>query len=275
MSTTSTEIITFIGAGNMAEALIRGMLAQDPFAPGQLRVTDIDPARRAYFENTYGIAAWADNAQAVAGAHAVVLAVKPQQMVSLLQGLASHWTDGQLVVSIAAGLPAARIEAELPATVRVVRVMPNTPALVGRGVHAIGPGTRATAEDTKRVATWLGASGQVVHVTEAQMDAVTAISGSGPAYVFYLMEAMQTAAASLGLEPEMARDLVIGTVAGAAALWEASPDQSAADLRARVTSKGGTTAAAMAVLDEAQVQQRWVEAMQAAYQRARDLAQQA
>ncbi len=269
----TADTLTFIGGGNMAEALIRGLLAQGRIAARQLRVTDINPDRRAFFEETYGISTSPDNAQAVAEATAVVLAVKPQQLATVLRDLAGHWTEGQLVVSIAAGVTTARIEAELPATVRVVRVMPNTPALVGRGVHAIAPGTRATADDTERVAAWLGASGQVVHVTEAQMDAVTAVSGSGPAYVFYLMEAMQAAAESLGLEPRMARDLIIGTVDGAAALWQASPDQSAADLRARVTSKGGTTAAAIAVLDNAHVQQHWVQAVQAAHQRAQELAQ--
>ncbi len=272
-TTPPPHTLAFIGGGNMAEALLRGLLQQDRVSAAQLRVTDIDATRRAYLEATYHIQTDADNGVAIRWATHVVLAVKPQQLIPLLQSVREAWRSDQVVISIAAGIPTARIEAELPTDVRVVRCMPNTPALVGQGVHAIALGSRATTADSEQVADWLAATGKVVSLAEAQMDAVTAISGSGPAYVFYLMEAMEAAAAELGLAPDCARELITATVAGTAALWQGQPDETPATLRQRVTSKGGTTAAAMAVLEHAAVRTHWIAAIRAAEQRARELAQ--
>ncbi len=262
--------IVFIGAGNMAEALVSGLLRREVAGMEQIRVTDIQEDRIAYFRAAYGVEGLKDNIAAVRDADVVVLAVKPQGMEEVLETIHSAITDRHLLISIAAGVPLARMESVLGESVRAVRVMPNTPALVGKGVAAICPGRRATEEDMALTEQIIGATGLVVRVTEDRMDAVTAISGSGPAYVFYLMEAMQEAAQRLGLDETVADDLITGTVEGAARLV-AETGLSPAELRERVTSKGGTTAAALAVMNEEDVHDHLVTAVMAAFQRANEL----
>jgi pyrroline-5-carboxylate reductase len=262
------EHIAFLGGGNMAEALISGLLRQDVVAPEQIRVTDIQAERCQHFTHTHRIHADADNGAAVAAADVIVLAVKPQIMHALLAEIAPALTARHLVISIAAGIPLAALEPHISG--RVIRAMPNTPALVGQGVTAICGGTHATEADYATAETLLAGAGMVVRVQEADMDAVTAVSGSGPAYVFYLMEAMTEAADRLGLAPAVARDLIVQTVAGAAALVRQTGTDPAT-LRARVTSKGGTTAAAIAVMDEEDVHDHLVTAILSADQRAREL----
>ncbi len=267
----AAERIVFIGAGNMAEALARGLLGARAAKPQDLFVTDVAPARLAHFRERYGIAGGTDNAAAARTAAALVLAVKPQTMAEVCRGLAGALERDPLVVSIAAGVPTARIEEWLGGAPRVVRAMPNTPALVGAGVAALAPGRRATPEDLARAERLLGAVGAVVRVEEAAMDAVTAVSGSGPAYVFYLAEAMRSAAERLGLTPEVARTLVERTIAGAGRLLSesgAAPEE----LRRRVTSKGGTTEAAVGVLDARGVRAAIEEAVAAAAARSREMA---
>ena len=185
------ERIVFIGAGNMAEALVRGLLAAGVASAEHLFVTDVLPARRAHFLSRYSVAGGADNADAARSADVIVLAVKPQQMPDVCRELAGALPRDPLILSIAAGATTARIEEWLGGAARVVRAMPNTPALVGAGVTALAPGRRATAADLDRAERLLGAVGAVVRVGEDALDAVTAISGSGPAYVFYLAEAMR------------------------------------------------------------------------------------
>ncbi len=262
--------VAFIGAGNMTEALVSGLLRQGMADANRIRVTDIQEDRRAYFRAAYGVQAADDNLAAVRQADWVVLAVKPQGMQEVFEAIRPAITDRHLVISIAAGVPLARIEAALGEGVRVVRVMPNTPALVGKGVAAICPGVHATEADLSVAERLLGATGRVVRVEEEQMDAVTAISGSGPAYVFYLMEAMQEAAQRLGLDEQVADLLIVHTVSGAARLVTET-GQSPAELRERVTSKGGTTAAAISVMQEEDVHDHLVTAIMAAYQRAKEL----
>jgi len=262
--------IVFIGAGNMAEALVSGLIRQGIALPDRIRVTDVREDRCAYFRAAYGVEGSDDNAAAVGEADMVVLAVKPQGMRNVLEAIRPAIAQRHLVVSIAAGVALARIESALGAGIRAVRVMPNTPALVGKGVAAICPGAHATEEDLAVTERILGATGLVVRVVEEQMDAVTAISGSGPAYVFYLMEAMQEAAQRLGLDETVAAKLIAGTVEGAARLMTET-GQSPADLCVRVTSKGGTTAAALSVMQEEDVHDHLVTAMMAAYQRAQEL----
>lgn len=264
--------IGFVGAGNMAEALIGGILNAGIADSAALAVSDVRPERRRHFTEVYGVAAFEDNKALVKNRDMVVLCVKPQQIDEVLQQIAGALdTSRTLVLSIVAGIPTTRIESALSAQARVVRAMPNTPALIGEGAAAICAGKNAGDEDLKRAERLLGAVGLVVRVKEELMNAVTAISGSGPAYVFYLMEAMIDAARELGIDAEVARRLVVQTVKGAALLCEARGCQPE-ELRAAVTSKGGTTAAALLVLTENRVFQNLIAAMKAAHKRAEELA---
>lgn len=261
--------IVFIGVGNMAEALVRGLLDSGTCRVGQLRVADIRPERLAYFADTYGVDGTASNADAASAADVIVLAVKPQVVGEALAGLRGALDPAALVISIAAGIAAARIEQGLGGTPRVIRVMPNTPSLVGAGAAAIAPGTHAGEEDLALAECLMAAVGIVERVAEADLDAVTALSGSGPAYVFYLVEALLAAASELALDPGVARRLAVATVAGAARLL-GETGEDPAELRRRVTSKGGTTEAAIAVFDAREVRTAVVAALRAARDRSRE-----
>lgn len=261
--------VVFVGAGNMAEAIVSGMVAGSFCAPEKIIMTDVRPERLADLENEYGISTSTDN-DVVKNAEIVVLAVKPQVMTDVLKGIAPVLRKETLIISIAAGIPTAKIEAALGGKRRVVRVMPNTPALVGQGASAIAAGVNADEADLEVTETILGCVGLTVRVEEKEIDAVTALSGSGPAYVFYLLEGMLAAAEKMGLDKETARKLAIKTVAGAARLMEDSGE--AADvLRAKVTSKGGTTEAAIRSLDESGVKEAVVLALLAAQKRSVEL----
>lgn len=262
--------IVFLGAGNMAEALVKGLIRSRVVRPGQLFVTDVRPERLAYFRKHFRVQGGEDNAAAAATADVLVLAVKPQQLADLLKTIASHVPRRVLMLSLAAGFRTARIESLLPQGVRVVRAMPNTPALVGAGMAAICGGRYARPADFADAEAILGAVGQVVRVNEADMDAVTALSGSGPAYVFYFAEAMLRAARAMRLSQRTARTLIEQTFQGAARLM-AETGEDPAVLRERVTSKGGTTAAALGVLTEAGVGEALERAVLAAQRRSREL----
>jgi len=270
MKTLAGLRIGFLGGGNMAEALVKGLISSGACATADLHVTDIRGERCEALASAYGIRASSNNGAAAAEADILVLAVKPQQMREVAEGIACVRKRDAGVLSIAAGLRTGTLESWLGAGARVVRAMPNTPALVGAGVSAICPGRDATPEDMDRAEALLGATGRVVRVAEEQMDAVTATSGSGPAYVFHLMESMIEAAVELGIEPATARVLVEDTVAGAAKLVRET-GLPPAELRERVTSKGGTTAAALDVIRARGVGQAWKDAMAAAKRRGDEL----
>jgi pyrroline-5-carboxylate reductase len=261
--------VVFVGAGNMAEAIVSGMVAGNFCAPEKIIMTDVRPERLAELEGEYGVSTTTDN-KVVKNAEIVVLAVKPQVMMDVLKGIAPALRKETLIISIAAGIPASKIEAALGGKHRVVRVMPNTPALVGQGASAIAAGTNADEADLEVTETILGCVGLTVRVKEGDLDAVTALSGSGPAYVFYLLEGMLAAAEQMGLDKETARKLALKTVAGAARLMEDSGETAEA-LRAKVTSKGGTTEAAIRSLDEAGVKDAVVQALLAAQKRSVEL----
>lgn len=261
--------VVFIGAGNMAEAIVSGMLAAEFCAPEKISMTDIRPERLSGLADEYGISAAADN-RVVENAEIVVLAVKPQVLDEVLKEIAPVLREETLVISIAAGVTSSRIEKTLGGKRRVVRVMPNTPALVGQGASAIAAGTNADEADLEVTEAVLGCVGLTVRVEEKDLDAVTALSGSGPAYVFYLLEGMLAAAEQMGLDPATARSLALKTVEGAARLMEDSGETAEA-LRAKVTSKGGTTAAAIQVLEEKGVKQAVVAALLAAHKRSIEL----
>jgi len=257
--------VVFIGAGNMAEAIVSGMVDGSFCAPEKIIMTDVRPERLADLAREYGVSTSTDN-RVVKDAEIVVLAVKPQAMTDVLKGIAPVLRKETLVISIAAGIPAARIEAELGGNHRVVRVMPNMPALVGQGASAIAAGANADEADIEVAETILGCVGLTVRVKESDLDAVTALSGSGPAYVFYLLEGMLAAADKMGLDKETARKLALKTVEGAARLMEDSGEE-ADVLRVKVTSKGGTTEAAIRSLDEAGVKEAVIQALIAAQKR--------
>lgn len=236
--------LVFVGAGNMAEALLQGILTAGLWDPASVWLTDIRSERLEELQNRFGVRTSTDNPEAVREAAVVFLCVKPQQLQEVIEALKGHGADA-LWVSIAAGISTATLEKWLGPERRVVRVMPNTPALVQCGAAGYCGGCRADASDLAWVQRCLESVGMAVQVAEADLHAVTALSGSGPAYVFYFAEALLQGASELGLDAEIARDLLVQTLKGSAELLSAQPAVPPGELRARVTSKGGTTAAAL------------------------------
>jgi pyrroline-5-carboxylate reductase len=264
-----SERIAFLGGGNMAEAIIGGLLAGGIAPAKQIVVSDLAADRRTLLVKKHGIGVTVDNAEAVRGAAVVVLAVKPQQAAEALASAKDSFSDQQLLVSICAGLTTASLEGQMPA--RVVRVMPNLPALVRKGVSAICGGACATAADLDLVDELFTAVGAVVRLPEDRMNEVTALSGSGPGYVFAFIEAMEAAAVAMGLSPAMARKMAIGTVRGAAEL-AAKTGEDPAELRRHVSSKGGTTLAGLAAMEAGGFSASVAAGMKAARDRAAELA---
>ena len=264
------KTLGFIGAGNMAEAMARGVLRAELFAKDALVAADISEERRAVFADELGVRVTADAAEVVRDADVIVLAVKPQQLDAVLEAVAPEATADKVFVSIAAGAPTSRIEAALGEGSRVVRVMPNTPMLVGEGMSALCAGSRATEADTALAERICGCAGETVIVDEAHMDAVTAVSGSGPAYFFHMVEQMIEAGVAEGLDPEVALRLAKQTALGAARLM-LEFDHPPAELLRRVTSPGGTTHAAFEVVAEHAADKAWVAAIRRAAARSREL----
>jgi len=263
--------IVFLGGGNMANALIGGMLKQG-FAAGDITVIDPGSEARAKLTAAYAVDCL-DAADKLAGpADLIVLAVKPQQMKEAVQPLVPLLGNA-VVVSIAAGLDMAALSRFLGGHRKIVRCMPNTPALIGAGITGLCALPEVSANERDAADRVLRAVGSTVWIAdEAKMDGVTALSGSGPAYVFLFIEALQQAAADLGFTPEQGRQLAIETVQGAAAL-AAQSTEPAAVLRERVTSKGGTTEAALRTMAEQGVKEGIVAGVKAAEARGRELGQ--
>lgn len=264
--------IGFIGSGNMAEALIRGILAAKVCSPQDLFISDVRPERLKELANKYGVIPCDANAEIVRRSDTVVLSVKPQVMNDALQSIQGAAGAGKLFISIAAGVRVAKIAAAL-GDLPIIRVMPNTPALIGEGASAVFANDLAKPL-LKRALLICSAVGKAVVVQdEAQIDAVTAVSGSGPAYFFLLMEAMMETAVSLGLPPDVAKDLVLQTAKGAGLLAAESDKngESPAVLRRKVTSPGGTTEAALKVFAANNFQKVVTAALTAAQDRSREL----
>ena len=260
--------IAFIGGGNMASALIGGLLAQG-MAPTQIEVVEPSEAARSSLLAQFGVTAQALPGPGLRAADLVVWAVKPQVFrEAALQ--ARPLTSSALHLSVAAGIRSSSI-AQWLGTERVVRAMPNTPALIGRGMSALFARKAVDALERKRVEQLMAPTGEMLWVDEESLlDAVTVLSGSGPAYVFYFLEAMTRAGTSMGLSQAQAHQLAVGTFAGAAELARQS-DEAPAVLRQRVTSKGGTTHAAIESMEHAGVADALVQAIEAAQQRAHEL----
>jgi pyrroline-5-carboxylate reductase len=238
--------------------------------PDQIVASHRRPERRQELTVRYGIQ-MLENTKAVVDAETVILVVKPQDMSDLLAEISPAIKPGALVVSLAAGVDTAFIESHLPEGVAVVRVMPNTPAQVDEGMAAISPGSHSTQDHLDRVTEILSATGRVITVPERYQDAVTAISGTGPAYLFFVVEAMIEAGVHLGLPRSTATELVVQTMLGSAKLLRETGEHPTV-LRERVTSPGGTTTAAIRQLEDHKVRAAFLVAMEAARDRSRELA---
>lgn len=252
----------------MGEAIVRGVIRAGVLMTDAIIVADPSPQRRQALSAT-GVACVPDNAQA-AGCPRILLAVKPQVMAAVLEEIAPTVRGDALVISIAAGVQAALVDRLLGGRGRIVRVMPNTPLVAGAGVSAVAAGPRATQSDLQWTARLFSACGTTIAVAEELMDAVTAVSGSGPAYFFYLIEAMIAAGEAEGLARDVAASLATQTCAGAARLLAESGKTPEA-LRAAVTSPGGTTQRAIETMDAAGVKAALVQAIRNAAQRSREL----
>ncbi|WP_439650574.1 pyrroline-5-carboxylate reductase [Macromonas nakdongensis] len=263
-----TTRLAFIGGGNMASAIIGGLLRQG-LAPTQIDVVEPFEAQRAKLAADFGVQVHAAPSPALAQAQVVVWAVKPQTFQDAARDCAAH-TRAALHLSVAAGIRSDSMATWL-GTERIVRAMPNTPALVGQGMTGLYARPAASAEDRALVEAVVGTTGRFLWLPqEVDLDAVTALSGSGPAYVFYFLEAMRRAGTEMGLSADTATQLAIGTFAGAAHLAQQASEPPEV-LRERVTSKGGTTYAALTALAERGVADAFVAAMHAARGRAREL----
>jgi pyrroline-5-carboxylate reductase len=264
--------IGFIGSGNMAEALIRGIITARVYTPHDVFVSDIRQDRLKELAGKYGVTPWDTNVQVVERSETVVLSVKPQIMGEALQSIKGAPKTGRLFISIAAGVKVEKI-AEVLGDVPIIRVMPNTPALVGEGASALFANERAGALLDKALSIFSAVGKAVVVREEGLIDAVTAVSGSGPAYFFLLMEAMIDAAVALGLPPDVAKDIVLQTAKGTGLLAvEADKNgESPAVLRRKVTSPHGTTEAALKVFAAHDFQKLVSDALTAARDRSREL----
>ena len=261
--------VAIFGAGVMGETLLSGLLRAGRPAD-ELVITERRADRAAELMDKYGVRA-VTNVEAAELADTLVLVVKPQDMGTLLDEISPHVAEGNLVVSLAAGITTAFIEARLRPGVAVVRVMPNTPALVDEGMAAISPGSHCDVEHLARAEAMLAVTGKVLRVPEKQQDAVTAISGSGPAYLFFVVESMIEAGVHLGLPRSTATELVVQTVVGSAKLLRETGEHPTV-LRERVSSPGGTTMAAVRQLEDHKVRAAFMTAMEAAAERSAQLA---
>lgn len=280
--TSSTPVtlptIAFLGAGSMARAVLAGLLKPGVEVTGGIRTTNRSSARAAELADTEGVTAFATdtdadaNLHAIDGAQIVVVAVKPYMVPDLLAEIADHLAPGTLVISVCAGVTVATFESLLPASVHVIRSMPNTPAVVGMAVTGLSAGSRSTADDLDLSRALFGTVGDVLVVPEEKLDALSTISGSGPAYVFFLIEQFTATAIDKGFTPEEAAVMVNGTFLGASALLAVS-DKSPTELRRQVTSPGGTTEQAVSELQKVDFKAIFDTATDAALARARELAQ--
>ncbi|MFC1676040.1 pyrroline-5-carboxylate reductase [Planctomycetota bacterium] len=265
------QAIGFVGGGNMAEAIIKGMISAGLCKGGNIYVSDIRPERLDYLSKNYDVNTTTDNSELADKVGIIVLSVKPQTMVQALESIKTTVKD-QLIISIAAGVTVANI-ADVLGDVGIVRVMPNTPALIGEGASALFANDRAKGMLKKAEAIFSAVGKAVTVDDEALIDAVTAVSGSGPAYFFLLIEKMVEAAVELGLPVDIAKELVLQTAKGAGllAVEADSKGESPGQLRQKVTSPGGTTEAALKVFAEGKFDNLVKAAIQTACKRSKEL----
>ncbi|HEY7281609.1 MAG TPA: pyrroline-5-carboxylate reductase [Actinomycetota bacterium] len=263
--------VAFLGGGKMGEALVSGLIRSGARTPDELMVTCRREERAHELAERHGVATGTSNPDAVAWADTLVLMVKPQDMETLLGQIVDHVRSEQLVITFAAGIRTTFIESRLRQPAPVVRVMSNVPVLVDEAMSVVSPGTRAGDEHLAVAEELLGAVGRVIRLPETHQDAVTATSGSGPAYFFLLAEAMIEACILLGLSRDVAGDLIIQTMLGSAKMLR-DTGKHPVELREMVTSPGGTTIAAIRHLEQAGVRAAFLNAIDAARQRSAELA---
>ncbi len=265
------KTVAIIGGGKMGSILARGMITRKIFSAQNITVTDIDPARLDDLRSALKVQVSADNRKAVKDADIVILAVKPQNIWETLKGIRPAVNTSKLLISIVAGVPTDAIEKALSKSPRVLRVMPNVNAMAGEGAAAVTRGHFAKKDDVQYALAILNAVGLAVEVDEKLMDAVTALSGSGPAYCFLIIEALTDAGVHLGLARDLAEKLAVQTMLGSARLCLES-SQHPAQLKNMVTSPGGTTAAGLKVLEERNMRATLMAAVEAAAKRSQELA---
>ncbi len=265
--------IGFLGAGNMAEALIRGLLISNVVEAGNISASDVKEERLSELSDAHGIVVTADNAALVASVDVLVLSVKPQVIDKVLDVVGKELKNEALVISIAAGVPIAALEARLPKGTRVVRAMPNTPATALAGATAISAGTHATKEDMKSATALFEATGRVVTLDESLLDAVTGLSGSGPAYIMLIIEALADGGVKVGLHRDTALLLAAQTVYGSAKLLLETGEHPGR-LKDMVTSPGGTAIAGLHTLESGALRKTLIDAVEVATKRAAELGEQ-
>jgi pyrroline-5-carboxylate reductase len=264
------KTIAFVGVGAMAEAILQGLLDAEAVSPERTRVSHPRPDRRDALAGRYGVAVFADNAEAVRGAEVVVLCPKPQILLRVVEEVAADVAPNALVISIAAGVPIAAIERRLHREARIVRVMPNTPCLVGAGASALAAGPHATGEDLLLTERIFQSVGTTAVVEEGLIDAATGLSGSGPAYVFLVIEALADGGVKMGLSRDRAMRLAAQTVYGAAKLLIETGEHPGR-LKDQVTSPGGTAIAGIHTLESGGLRTTLINAVEAATARAKEL----
>lgn len=262
--------IGFIGGGNMGEALISGLLAASLFRAEKIFVYDVSSSRTEHLAKEFGVRAAGSIRELAESTSIILLAVKPQVMVPVLSELRPHLAGRPLVISIAAGIPLALLEEKLPEKTPIVRVMPNTPALVQQGASALSRGKAVSAEQMQMSLSLFRAVGKAVEVEEKHMDAVTGLSGSGPAYVLLAIEALIDAGVFMGLPRQTARELVVQTFMGTASLLDRS-GKHPGELKDMITSPGGTSIQGLQVLESYSVRGALMEAVEAATRRSEEL----
>ncbi len=265
--------IAFLGAGNMAEALLKGLLRAGTTRAEDIIATARRPERLELISKSYGVRVTSDNLQAAREAEVLVLAVKPQAMDKLLVQIASAVDASKIVISVAAGVPIAALERRLGAGARIVRCMPNTPSLVGAGASALSGGEHATEADLEVAASIFRSVGTTTIVDENLLDAVTGLSGSGPAYIFLIIEALSDACVKVGLPRYTALALAAQTVLGSAKLLIETGGHPG-HLKDQVTSPGGTAIAGLHTLEAGGLRTTLIDAVEAATKRARELGEQ-
>lgn len=266
------KTVSIIGGGNMGEVIASGIVSSKLVPAKNVVVSDVVKERLDYLKKTYKVCIEADNTKAVKSADLIILAVKPQTMGEALTDIAPAVTKSKLVISIAAGIPTTFIEGYLKKGVRVIRVMPNTPALIGEGAAALAAGSNATDNDLALAQAIFDSVGITVIVKEDLMDTVTGLSGSGPAYGFIIIEALSDAGVKMGLTRDIALKLAAQTLVGAAKLCLRG-DRHPGQLKDMVTSPGGTTIAGIKALEDGKLRATLIDAVEAATLRSKELGQ--
>jgi pyrroline-5-carboxylate reductase len=262
--------VGFVGGGNMAEAMIKGLLGSKTMTPTDCWVCDIIEERLSYLKKTYGVRAIKDIAQVIRSSRTIILAVKPQNIANALSSLSPIWLPEKILISIAAGVPMSYIGQFFSKTPKIIRVMPNTPALVLSAISALCKNTVAEEKDLTSAENIFKSIGETVRVEESQLDAVTGLSGSGPAYVFTFLEGLTAAGVKMGLPRSVSLKLAVQTVWGSSQMARLM-DWPLSQLKEMVTSPGGTTIHGLHVLEKAGLNGILMDAVEAATQRSKEL----